>query len=334
MEAIKPLARATRRLGADGTLGGFGAVFDLAALKYRDPLLVATTDGVGTKLKLAIETRRFETVGIDLVAMCVNDLVVQGAEPLFFLDYYATGRLDVDEAAQVIAGIAGACREAGCTLIGGETAEMPGMYVARDFDLAGFAVGIVERDKLVDGRAIVPGDVVLGLHSSGPHSNGYTLIRRLVEERKLSYERPAPFDPSLTLGEALLTPTRIYVRACLDAVGTGGVKGMAHITGGGFYENVPRCLPEGATAEIDIASWRRPAIFDWLQSAGRIAPEEMARTFNCGIGMAMVVDAEAVTRVESVLDRHDLRHDRVGRIVPRIGEAKVRLLNLEDAWKS
>ncbi|WP_137388401.1 phosphoribosylformylglycinamidine cyclo-ligase [Rhodoligotrophos defluvii] len=293
VEAIKPIARATARPGADAALGGFGGVFDLKALNYRDPLLVAANDGVGTKLKVAIESGRHETIGIDLVAMCVNDLIVQGAEPIFFLDYFATGRLEVDAARAVIAGIGEGCRQAGAALIGGETAEMPGMYAAGDYDLAGFAVGVVERDRLLPRGDVAVGDVILGLASSGAHSNGYSLIRRLVSDHKLAYAAPAPFAPELSLGEALLAPTRIYVPSLLACLRhSSAIKAIAHITGGGLTENVPRVLPDGTAAAFDLNTFDMPPLFHWLADLGAIAPEEMLRTFNCGIGMVVVTSAE------------------------------------------
>ena len=304
VEAIKPLAKSTRRRGADTVLGGFGGLFDLKACGFRDPVLVAANDGVGTKLKLAIDTGRHFGVGIDLVAMSVNDLVVQGAEPLFFLDYYATGKLDVEAARAVIAGIAEGCKQAGCALIGGETAEMPGMYHGKDYDLAGFAVGAVERKKILPAKGIGPGDVLLGLAASGPHSNGYSLIRKIVALSGLPWDAPAPFAAGQTLGEALLTPTRIYVKSMLKAIRSGtGVKAMAHITGGGFLENIPRVLPKGAVAEIDLAAVPFPPVFKWLREVGRVDTREMLRTFNCGIGMVVVVSAKEAKTVSQVLRR-------------------------------
>lgn len=289
--AIKPLAKATRRPGADADLGGFGALFDLKRAGYSDPLLVASTDGVGTKLKIAIDTGRHATIGIDLVAMCVNDLLAQGAEPLFFLDYFACGKLDVEAARTVVTGIAEGCRQAGCALIGGETAEMPGMYAAKDFDLAGFSVGAVERDALLPRGGIAVGDVLIGLASSGPHSNGYSLIRRLVADEKLGWDAPAPFAPDVPLADALLTPTRIYVRPVLSAIReTGAIKAVAHITGGGLIENLPRVLPHGIAGSIDLSSWAAPAVFGWLARAGRLDTSELLRTFNAGIGLVIVAD--------------------------------------------
>ena len=292
---IAPLARATARPGADAELGGFGGFFDPRAAGYSDPLLVAANDGVGTKLKLAIETGRHDGVGIDLVAMCVNDLIVQGAEPLFFLDYFASGKLDIAVATAVVAGIAQGCRMAGCALIGGETAEMPGMYAPGDYDLAGFAVGAVERGQQLTGNTVAEGDVLIGVPSSGAHSNGFSLVRQVISARLHDLSAPAPFAPTVTLGEALLVPTRIYVRDLLPLVRAGRIKAMAHITGGGFLENIPRVLPDGMRAVVEAPAL--PPLFEWLRSEGGIVPEEMARTFNCGTGMVLVVapdDAEAV----------------------------------------
>jgi phosphoribosylformylglycinamidine cyclo-ligase/phosphoribosylamine--glycine ligase/phosphoribosylglycinamide formyltransferase/phosphoribosylformylglycinamidine cyclo-ligase len=302
VEAIKPLAKATRRPGAEASLGGFGALFDLRAAGYEDPLLVSTTDGVGTKLKIAIETGRHDTVGIDLVAMCVNDLLAQGAEPLLFLDYFATGRLEVANAARVVGGIAEGCRLAGAALVGGETAEMPGMYAGGDYDLAGFAVGAVERGKVLpylDRQK--PGDLLIGLTSSGPHSNGYSLVRRVVERSGLAWDAPAPFAAGTSLGEALMAPTRIYVKSVLPMMKAGLVKGGAHITGGGLIENPPRCIAEGLVPRFDWDAWTLPPVFAWLQEAGGIAAHELRRTFNCGIGFVLVVGPEAATPVMAAL---------------------------------
>jgi phosphoribosylformylglycinamidine cyclo-ligase len=329
VEAIKPLAKATARKGADAGLGGFGALFDLKAAGFTDPILVATTDGVGTKLKVAIAAGRHDTVGIDLVAMCVNDLVVQGAEPLFFLDYFATGKLEVEQGRAIIGGIAAACREVGCALVGGETAEMPGMYTEGDYDLAGFAVGAAERGRLLDGSAVKPGDIVLGLASSGVHSNGFSLVRRAVEAAGLDYAAPTPFAPEKTLGEALLTPTRLYVRSCLAAVRAGGVKALAHITGGGLIENIPRVLPHGLAAEIDAASWRLPAVFRWLAETTSLPSGDLARTFNCGIGMVLVVEPGRADALASLLGEHGETVHRIGRIVE--GEGTI-LRNTEGRW--
>ncbi|HEY0112940.1 MAG TPA: phosphoribosylformylglycinamidine cyclo-ligase [Allosphingosinicella sp.] len=297
VRAIGPLAKSTARPGADASLGGFGGFFDLKAAGYRDPLLVAANDGVGTKLKLAIEHDRHEGVGIDLVAMCVNDLIVQGAEPLFFLDYFATGRLENGVAERVIASIAEGCREAGCALIGGETAEMPGMYAEGDYDLAGFCVGAVERDQALTGSRVQPGDLILGLASSGVHSNGFSLVRRLAADKGWKLDRPALFDQDVLLIEALLAPTRIYVKSLLPLVRSGKVKALAHITGGGLLENIPRVLPEGCRARVDADSWPQPRLMAFLQAQGNIEPEEMARTFNCGVGMALIVSQADVRDV-------------------------------------
>jgi phosphoribosylaminoimidazole synthetase len=293
VDRIKPLAKATRRPGADGSLGGFGALFDLKAAGFTDPLLVSTTDGVGTKLKIAIDTGQHDTVGIDLVAMCVNDLLAQGAEPLIFLDYFATGKLDVEAAARVVAGIAEGCRQAGCALAGGETAEMPGMYAAGDYDLAGFSLGAVERGavlpRLGDQKA---GDVIIGLASSGPHSNGYSLIRRIVERSGLEWSAASPFSDDETLASALLRPTRIYVRQVLPQIRAGRISACAHITGGGLVENPPRVIAEGLVARFDWNAWTPPPVFDWLQQAGGVADAEMRRTFNCGVGLILTARPE------------------------------------------
>ena len=302
VEAIKPLAKATRRPGADADLGGFGALFDLKRAGFVDPLIVASTDGVGTKLKIAIETGLHGTIGIDLVAMCVNDLLAQGAEPLFFLDYFATGKLDVETGRSVVSGIAEGCRQAGCALIGGETAEMPGMYAAKDYDLAGFTVGAVERDAVLPRKDVAVGDVLIGLASSGPHSNGYSLIRRLVAQEKLAWTDPAPFATGRTVGEALLEPTKIYVKPVLAAIRqTGAVKAIAHITGGGLIENLPRVLPEGVAGAVDLSTWNPPAVFGWLANAGRLDETELLRTFNAGIGLVIVVDKAKADEVAAVL---------------------------------
>jgi phosphoribosylformylglycinamidine cyclo-ligase len=301
VKAIAPLAKATARPGADASLGGFGGFFDLEAAGYRDPLLVAANDGVGTKLKLAIDSGRHDGVGIDLVAMCVNDLIVQGAEPLFFLDYFATGRLEAGVAERVIASIAEGCREAGCALIGGETAEMPGMYAEGDYDLAGFCVGAVERGEALTGSRVAEGDVILGLASSGVHSNGFSLVRRLAADKGWKLDRPALFDQDMLLIEALLAPTRIYVKPLLPLVRTGHIHALAHITGGGILENIPRVLPEGLHARIDADSWPQPRLMAFLQAQGNIEPEEMVRTFNCGIGMAVIVAPDDVKDVSEGL---------------------------------
>lgn len=332
MRAIAPLARATARPGADAALGGFGGVFDPKAAGFRDPLLVAATDGVGTKLKIAIETGQHQGIGIDLVAMCVNDLIVQGAEPLFFLDYYATAHLDVETAQSVVAGIAQGCRLAGCALIGGETAEMPGLYGAGDYDLAGFAVGAVERDALLTGARVSAGDVLLGVASSGLHANGFSLVRRVVADQGLDWQAPAPFDPERPLADAALTPTRIYVTAALDAVQSGAVHALAHITGGGFVENLPRVLPNDLAAVLDVTALPLPPVFRWLQTAGRIAPAEMARTFNCGIGLVAVVAPERVSETLTRLAGHGEAARVIGRVAPRDCGPAVRLDGLDEAW--
>ncbi|MDH3579898.1 MAG: phosphoribosylformylglycinamidine cyclo-ligase [Hyphomicrobiales bacterium] len=301
--AIGPLAAQTKRRGTMGTIGGFGGLFDLKAAGFDDPILVSATDGVGTKLIIAIETGHHATIGIDLVAMCVNDLIVQGAEPLFFLDYYACGALDAGATEAVISGIAAGCRDAGAALIGGETAEMPGMYQKGHYDLAGFAVGAVEKGALLPRDDMRPGDTVIGLASSGPHSNGYSLIRRVVEKTGLSWSAQAPFDTTRTLAEALLEPTKIYVKPALKAIReTAGIKALAHITGGGLTENLPRILPDNLSATIDLDTFRPQPVFDWIAHHGGVAEAEMLRTFNCGIGLALVVDAAQTERVLKALN--------------------------------
>lgn len=302
VEAIKPLAKATRRPGADAALGGFGALFDLKAAGFIDPLLVSTTDGVGTKLKIAIETGRHDTVGIDLVGMCVNDLLAQGAEPLMFLDYFATGKLDVVAATAVVKGIAEGCKQAGAALVGGETAEMPGMYAGGDYDLAGFSIGAVERGavlpRLADQKA---GDLLIGIGSDGPHSNGYSLVRRVVERSGLGWTDDAPFAPGQTLGEALMTPTRIYVKSVLPLIKAGLIKGGAHITGGGLIENPPRAIAEGLEPQFDWNAWPLPPVFAWMQEVGGLSDHELRRTFNCGIGFMLIVAAEDAEPVLAAL---------------------------------
>ncbi len=335
MEAIKPLAAATARPGAGARLGGFGALFDLKAAGYHDPLLVATTDGVGTKLKIAIAVGNHDGIGIDLVAMCVNDLVVEGAEPLFFLDYYATGALSVEAGRAIIAGIAEGCRLAGCALIGGETAEMPGMYAAGDYDLAGFAVGAVERDRVLTGTAAQAGDVILGLASSGLHSNGFSLVRRVVHDLGLDYAGAAPFAPGETLGAALLTPTRIYVRGCLAALAAGGVRAFAHITGGGLIDNIPRTVPDSLAAEIDASAWPLPAVFRWLAEAAGLPAEELARTFNCGIGMVLTAAPERAEELATLLRTHGETVYTIGRLVPaQAHQPRVLLQGAARTWPS
>ncbi len=315
VRAIAPLAKATRRPGADADLGGFGGFFDLRAAGFTDPLLVAANDGVGTKLKLAIDSGRHDTVGIDLVAMCVNDLVVQGAEPLFFLDYYATGKLDNAIATAVVAGIAEGCKQAGCALIGGETAEMPGMYSDGDYDLAGFCVGAVERDQVLTADRVAAGDVILGLASSGVHSNGYSLVRRLAADKGWKLDRPALFDQSVLLIDALMAPTRIYVKSLLPLIRLGHIHALAHITGGGLLENIPRILPAHLHAHVDADAWEQPRLMAFLQAQGQIEPEELARTFNCGVGMAVVVAEADVAQVTAELEAAGEVVRLIGRIV-------------------
>ena len=317
VERIKPAAARTARAGVMAGLGGFGALFDLRAAGYADPILVAATDGVGTKLRIAIDTGHVDGVGIDLVAMCVNDLVCQGAEPLFFLDYFATGKLDVEAAARVVEGIAAGCEGAGCALVGGETAEMPGMYAGGDFDLAGFAVGAMERGAALP-RDVAAGDVLLGLRSDGVHSNGYSLVRRVVEHAGLGWADASPFGPG-PLGAALLAPTRLYVKPALAAIRAGGVHGLAHVTGGGLTENLPRVLPEGLGAEIDLGAWRLPPVFAWLAAAGGIAEDEMLKTFNCGIGLVVVVAADRAGALSELLAGAGETVVPLGHVVPGQG---------------
>jgi len=324
VDRIAPFARATRRPGADAALGGFGGLFDLKAAGFTDPVLVASTDGVGTKLRIAIETRRFAGLGQDLVAMCVNDIVVQGAEPLFFLDYYASGKLNVDDAAIVVEGIAKACAASGCALIGGETAEMPGLYAKDDFDLAGFSVGAVERpDILPKTERMRAGDIVIGVASSGVHSNGYSLVRRVVADSGLSYDAPAPFAKDKSLGEALLTPTELYVKSALAAISAGGVHGLAHITGGGITDNLPRALPEGMDAEIDPTTWSPKPVFGWLAKSAGIEEREMLRTFNCGLGLIAIVSPDKANEAIAAFQRHDQDAAVIGTLIKGDGEPKV-----------
>jgi phosphoribosylformylglycinamidine cyclo-ligase len=313
VDRIKPAAKRTMRAGTMGGLGGFGALFDLRAAGYTDPILVAATDGVGTKLRIAIDTGNVDTIGIDLVAMCVNDLVCQGAEPLFFLDYFATGKLDVDEATRIINGIARGCEATGCALIGGETAEMPGMYHKGDFDLAGFAVGAMERGADLP-RGVGAGDVLLGLASDGVHSNGYSFVRKVVEISGLSWDAPCPFGAG-TLGAALLAPTRLYVKPALAAIRAGGVHGLAHITGGGITENPPRILPEGLACEIDLGSWTLPPVFRWLRDTAGMEQGEVLKTFNCGIGMMLAVDAARAKDIAQLLEGMGETVTVMGRVV-------------------
>ena len=322
---IAPAARATRRPGAEADLGGFGGLFDLAATGFKDPVLVAATDGVGTKLKIAIDTGLFDDIGQDLVAMCVNDIVVQGAEPLFFLDYYATGKLEVDGAARVVESIARACKESGCALIGGETAEMPGLYNKGDFDLAGFSVGAVERSAILPKtKDMQPGDVLIGVASTGLHSNGYSLVRKVVEKSGLTWDSDAPFSPGRRLGKALLIPTRLYVKSALAAMRSGGIKGFAHITGGGITENLPRALPNHLDAEVQLDSWTPSPVFGWLAKTAGIAPAEMLRTFNCGIGLVAVVAENDAGHVIDAFQSAGDKAVRLGKLIPGDGgETKV-----------
>ena len=321
VELIRPLVRRTARPGADAEIGGFGGLFDLKAAGFSDPILVAATDGVGTKVKIAVATQRHDTIGIDLVAMSVNDLVVQGAEPLFFLDYFACGKLHPEVGAAVVKGVAAACKEARCALIGGETAEMPGIYQAGDYDLAGFAVGAVARDKLLPRKDIAPGDAVIGLASSGVHANGFSLVRRIVAAAGLPWDAPAPFEPSRQLGEALLTPTRLYVQSCLAAIrATGAVKALAHITGGGFVDNIPRVLPQGLAVALDLDRVPVHPVFKWLAAAGGVSEREMLRTFNCGIGMVAVLDAEAAEQACEAFAANGETVVRLGEVIAAAGE--------------
>lgn len=312
VERIKPIAKSTRRAEVMAGLGGFGALFELPLDRYKQPVLVSGTDGVGTKLRLAMMMNRHDTIGIDLVAMCVNDLLVQGAEPLFFLDYYATGKLDIDTATSVVTGIGEGCRQAGAALIGGETAEMPGMYVDEDYDLAGFCVGIVEKNRIIDGSKVVAGDDIIGIASSGPHSNGYSLIRKILERSDADLD--SPLDQQ-TLGDSLLTPTRIYVRSVLELISRLDVHGLCHITGGGLLENLPRVMPEHCQAVIDTQTWTEPAVFGWLREHGQVPPDDMYRTFNCGVGMVVTCDASDTERALEILAAAGETASRIGQVV-------------------
>lgn len=338
VERIKGHARSTARAGSLGGLGGFGALFDLKASGYQDPILVSATDGVGTKLRLAIDCRKHDTVGIDLVAMCVNDLIVQGAEPLFFLDYFATGKLALEDAEAVVSGIAEGCRQAGCALIGGETAEMPGMYADGDYDLAGFSVGAVERDAILPRKeTIQEGDRLIGLRSSGVHSNGFSLVRKIIADQGLSFQDPAPFEAGKSLGESLLTPTRIYVSVLRAILKNKTVKALAHITGGGLCENLPRILPESLVAEIESTSWTPAPVFQWLAEAGKIPALDMVTTFNCGIGMVLVVDAadhEAVLAALQALGEDPVLMGQVIRVNGAKGFDQVAIAHAERFFKT
>lgn len=327
VKRIAPLAKATARLGSSPDLGGFGGLFDLKACGYQDPVLVAANDGVGTKLKIAIEANSHKTVGIDLVAMCVNDLIVQGAEPLFFLDYFASAHLNLDTASDVIAGIAEGCKQAGCALIGGETAEMPDMYAAGDYDLAGFSVGAVERSQILPRKDIAENDVLLGLASTGLHSNGFSLVRKLVAATGLAWDANAPFgSQQATLAEELLTPTRIYVKPLLATLRkTSGIKALCHITGGGLPENLPRVLPANLQADIDLSSWELPPVFDWLQAQGNMETPELLRTFNCGIGMVLIVAPDIAVDISDILADYGESVYRIGKLTQANGDKTVRL---------
>ncbi|MCL2468655.1 MAG: phosphoribosylformylglycinamidine cyclo-ligase [Alphaproteobacteria bacterium] len=332
VEAIKPLARATARAGADGALGGFGGLFDLKAAGFRDPILVSATDGVGTKIKLALQMDKHDGIGIDLVAMVVNDLIAVGAEPLFFLDYYATGQLNTETARTVVAGIAEGCKVAHCALIGGETAEMPGMYAQEDYDLAGFAVGAVERGQTLPRQDIKEGDIVLGLASNGLHSNGFSLVRKIIEQMGMDLNTPAPFDGSRSLGQALLEPTRIYVQPVLGAVKTGKVKALAHITGGGLLENIPRILPKGLGVWLSTKSWPVPAVFKWLAKEASISAKDMARTFNCGLGMIVITAAEDAEELMRFFTDVGETIYRVGEVEKNLGDNRISLQGMESSW--
>lgn len=336
VDRIKPHIKRTNRSGVMSGLGGFGALFDLKASGYTDPVLVSGTDGVGTKLMLAIETNSHDTIGIDAVAMCVNDIVVQGAEPLFFLDYFATGRLKNDTAEAVIAGIANGCEQAGCALVGGETAEMPGMYADGDYDIAGFAVGAVNREDMITGDAVRVGDMVLGLASSGVHSNGFSLVRHVLKQTGLTYENASPFEAGKTLGQSLITPTRIYVKSILKALKEhkGAIHAMAHITGGGFTENIPRVLPETCAVEIDTANWPLPPLFQWLATQGNLSADDLADTFNCGIGMVVICNAAQADALKASFEASGEQVYEIGQVVARGADnaSGITVLNRETAW--
>lgn len=333
VERIKPFAKATNRSGTMGGLGGFGALFDTKAAGFKDPVLVSSTDGVGTKLRIAIDANKHDTVGIDLVAMCVNDILVQGAEPLFFLDYFASSQLNVDTAATVIQGIAAGCEQAGCALIGGETAEMPSMYEKGDYDLAGFSVGAVERDRVLTGETIAEGDVVLGIGASGVHSNGYSLVRKIVKDNGFNYSDKCQFNEDITLGEALLAPTKIYVRALLPLIKQGGViKGLAHITGGGLTENIPRVLPDGIGVELNAESWSFLPVFKWLKKYGALSNDDMAVTYNCGLGMVVIVPADKVKEACAAIQSAGEQVYVIGKTIPINAENRVVISNMDTEW--
>ena len=336
VERIKPAVKATNRSGVMSAIGGFGALFDPKAAGYKDPVLVSATDGVGTKIKIAIDTGKHTTIGIDLVAMCVNDLIVQGAEPLFFLDYFASGKLELDVAEAVISGIAQGCKESGCALIGGETAEMPGMYEVGDYDLAGFTVGAVERDQILTGERICAGDVVLGLAASGLHSNGYSLVRKIVGSTQgYDYDSPAPFDTKKNLGDILLTPTKLYVKSLLSALkikddaGHTAIKGMANITGGGLLENIPRVMPDNTFCALDAQSWDLPPVFKWLAEVGNLAPDDMARTLNCGIGMVVICASDQADILTKELEEHGETVYKIGVIEDSQENSAITIKNID-----
>ena len=332
VKAIGPLVKSTARAGSNPDLGGFGGLFDLKACGFADPVLVAANDGVGTKLKLAFETGKHDTIGIDLVAMCVNDLVVQGAEPLFFLDYFATGKLEPGVAETVISGIAEGCRQAGCALIGGETAEMPGMYGENEYDLAGFSVGAAERGALLPKADIKPGDLVIEMPSSGVHSNGFSLIRKLIDQLGLSFSDEAPFEAGVALGEALLRPTKIYVPPCLDLVKKNQVKAFAHITGGGLNENIPRILPDGLGVELSATAWKFPPVMSWLKRTAGLRDTQMASTFNCGIGMIAIVDEMEADYVLHGLEKHGHEAAMIGNVVVAREDERVMIRGTQTQW--
>ena len=335
VEQIKPAARSTSRAGVMGGLGGFGALFDVKAAGYQDPVLVSATDGVGTKLKIAIDTGSHDTIGIDLVAMCVNDLIVQGAEPLFFLDYFASGKLNVETGTKIVNSIAEGCRQANCALIGGETAEMPGMYHGDDYDLAGFSVGAVEREKIITGQTIKAGDVVYGLPSSGVHSNGFSLVRKIVADTNAQYNDPCPYEQGKTLGEALLTPTRIYIKALMNILKeTSLIKGLSHITGGGLLENIPRVLPDGLGVRLDAAKWALPPVFKWLKNGMDISNHDMARTLNCGIGMVVICAADDASALEAKLTANSETFFRIGEVILVSAGDRVQIDNLDKEWNA
>jgi phosphoribosylformylglycinamidine cyclo-ligase len=334
IKAIKPLAKSTKRLGAVGNLGGFGGLFDLKATGYKDPILISATDGVGTKLKIAQELGVHNTIGIDLVAMCVNDIVVQGGEPLFFLDYFATSKLEIPIAKEVVRGIAEGCLQSGSALIGGETAEMPGMYSPGEYDLAGFSVGAVERVGLLPRNNIAINDVVLGLASNGLHSNGFSLVRKVIKNTSLRLNEPAPFNPTKSIGSELLEPTRIYVKSCMAAIKAGGVKALAHITGGGLIENIPRVLPQDFGVDLYCGSWDLPAIFLWLADKGGIVPMELARTFNCGIGMVIIVAPDQSENLQQILRDNGEIASPIGKVVERSTKERINIFDIENSWKA